>query len=70
MAVLAALVLLFPLVLTGQPFVVEFLPNAWFQGGGSWPSAAYALWDSITVVGMSLVAITLFPTASSRLLPL
>jgi peptidoglycan/LPS O-acetylase OafA/YrhL len=65
-AVLAALVLLFPLALTGQPFVVEFIPDASFQGGGSWPSAAYALWDSITVVGMSLAAITLFRARFNR----
>jgi glucan biosynthesis protein C len=64
--VLAALVLLFPLALTDQPFVVEFLPEASFQGGGSWPSAAYALWDSITVVGMSLAAITLFRARFNR----
>ena len=39
---------------------MEFIPDAVFQGGGTWQSAAYALWDSIVAVGMSLAAITLF----------
>jgi glucan biosynthesis protein C len=59
-AVLAAMVLLFPVALTGRPFAVEFIPDAVFQGGGTWQSAAYALWDSIVAVGMSLAAITFF----------
>ncbi len=31
-----------------------------FLGNGSWPSAVYALWDSIFAVGMALAAITFF----------
>lgn len=31
-----------------------------FLGGGDWPSAAYALWDSAFAVGMTLAAITFF----------
>ena len=31
-----------------------------FLGNGSWPSAIYALWDSIFAVGISLAAITFF----------
>jgi len=31
-----------------------------FLGGGGWPSAAYALWDSAFAVGMTLAAITFF----------
>jgi glucan biosynthesis protein C len=59
-AALASLVLVFPLALTGEPLTVAFTPDAVFQGGGTWQSAAYALWDSITAVGMSLAVITLF----------
>jgi peptidoglycan/LPS O-acetylase OafA/YrhL len=31
-----------------------------FLGNGSWPSAVYALWDSIFAVGICLAAITFF----------
>jgi peptidoglycan/LPS O-acetylase OafA/YrhL len=62
LAVLAAMVLLFPLALTGQPLNVAFTGDAAFQGGGSWASAAYTLWDSIMAVGMSLAAIVAFRT--------
>jgi glucan biosynthesis protein C len=59
-AALAATILLLPLALTGHPFSVSFGGDQLFQGGGSWPSAAYALWDSIMAVGMTLAAIVLF----------
>jgi glucan biosynthesis protein C len=62
LAVLAAMVLLFPLALTGQPLNVAFTGDAAFQGGGSWASAAYALWDSTVAVGMSLAAVVAFRT--------
>jgi glucan biosynthesis protein C len=62
LAVLAAMVLLFPLALTGQLLNIGFTGDAAFQGDGSWASAAYALWDSIVAVGMSLATIVLFRT--------
>jgi membrane-bound acyltransferase YfiQ involved in biofilm formation len=52
-AAVVAFVLLFPLAffagLEGQ-----------FLGGGQWQSAVYALWDSITAVGLSLGALVFF----------
>jgi hypothetical protein len=60
MAVVAG-VFLFPLAFSGQLFSLELSPaldNA--MGNGQWQSAVYALWDSITAVGMCLGLITLY----------
>ena len=59
-AVGIASVLLFPLAVSGGPFAVAFGESVAFLGGGHWQSAVYALWDSITAVGMSLGLIVLF----------
>jgi peptidoglycan/LPS O-acetylase OafA/YrhL len=56
-----ATVFLFPLAFSGTLFSLEISPaldNA--MGNSHWQSAAYALWDSIFAVGMSLAAITFF----------
>jgi len=56
-----ASVVLFPLAFTGSFFSLELSPaldNA--MGNGHWQSAAYALWDSITVVGLCLALIPFF----------
>jgi surface polysaccharide O-acyltransferase-like enzyme len=57
---LVATVLLFPLALSGSMFSLELAEPALFVGNGVWQSAAYALWDSIFAVGMTLAAITFF----------
>jgi glucan biosynthesis protein C len=57
---LVATVFLFPLALSGSLFSLELTEPAGFVGNGTWESAAYALWDSIFVVGMCLAAITFF----------
>jgi glucan biosynthesis protein C len=57
----AAGLILFPLAFSGQWFSLEITPaldNA--MGNGHWQSAVYALWDSITVVGLCLALIPLF----------
>lgn len=59
-AAVVAMVLLFPVALTGQWFTVAFVEGAVFQGNGTWQSAAYALWDSTMTVGLGLAAVTLF----------
>jgi peptidoglycan/LPS O-acetylase OafA/YrhL len=53
-AILASLIL-FPLA-----FASVFRGEILFLGNGTWQSGAYALWDSIFAVGMSLAAITFF----------
>jgi len=53
-AVVATLIL-FPIPILGM-----FAGTMRFLGNGSWPSAAYALWDSAFAVGMTLAAITFF----------
>jgi glucan biosynthesis protein C len=53
-------IVLFPAALCGRPFSLEILQPPAFIGGGSWQSAVYALWDSITAVGMCLGAVVLF----------
>ena len=54
-AALVATVLLFPIPLLGM------LGGTFrFLGNGTWPSAVYALWDTIFAVGMCLAAITFF----------
>jgi peptidoglycan/LPS O-acetylase OafA/YrhL len=55
-----ATVILFPLALTGQLFSLELADPALWLGGGTWQSAAYALWDSIFAVGMTLATLTFF----------
>lgn len=57
MAVLASL-LLFPAALAS----LFSRGEAAFMGGGTWQSAAYALWDAAFAVGMCLAAITFFRT--------
>lgn len=54
-AVLASL-LLFP------PAIASILTTgaAFFMGGGTWQSAAYALWDASFAVGLSLATLTFF----------
>jgi len=58
----AATVFLFPLAVSGSLFSIEITgPEDFiFVGNGHWQSAVYALWDSITAVGMSLAALTFF----------
>jgi glucan biosynthesis protein C len=54
-------VFLFPLAFSGRLFSLEITPafdNA--MGNGHWRSAVYALWDSITAVGLCLGFISLF----------
>jgi peptidoglycan/LPS O-acetylase OafA/YrhL len=51
----AATLLLFPI-----PILGILGGTMRFLGNGSWPSAVYALWDSIFAVGMCLGAITFF----------
>lgn len=56
-----AVVVLFPLAISGQWFSLEVTPaldNA--LGNGHWQSAIYALWDSIFAVGLCLALIPLF----------
>lgn len=53
-------VVLLPLALTGQWFVVAFAEGAPFVGGGHWRSAVYAVWDSVTVVGLCLALVVGF----------
>jgi peptidoglycan/LPS O-acetylase OafA/YrhL len=55
-AAVVAFVLLFPVAFFGGL-------EGQFLGGGQWQSAVYALWDSITAVGLSLGALTLFRRA-------
>jgi peptidoglycan/LPS O-acetylase OafA/YrhL len=55
-AAVVAFVLLFPLAFFGGL-------EGQFLGGGHWQSAVYALWDSITAVGLSLGIIVLFRRA-------
>jgi glucan biosynthesis protein C len=60
MAVVAG-VYLFPLAFSGQMYSLQVGPalgNAF--GNGQWQSAVYALWDSMTAVGLFLASITLF----------
>ena len=59
-AAVAATVLLFPLALSGQPFSLEMTPSAHFVGNGHWHSAVYALWDSVTSIGLCLGFVVLF----------
>ena len=59
-AAVVAAVLLFPLAISGQLFSVESTEPAHFVGAGHWQSAAYALWDSTTAVGLCLGFIVLF----------
>jgi len=66
----AATVLLFPLALSGSMFSLDLSNSAGFVGNGTGQSGAYALWDSIFVVGMFLAAFTCFRryfAAESRL---
>lgn len=59
-AVLAG-VLLFPLAFSGQWFSLELTPEMTAaMGDGTWASGIYALWDSITAVGLSLGLVMLF----------
>ena len=54
-------VFLFPLAFSGHLFSLELTPAlANSFGNGQWQSAVYALWDSISAVGMCLGVITLF----------
>jgi hypothetical protein len=57
---LIATIILFPYAVSGQWFSLELAEPAGFVGNGTAESAAYALWDSIFVVGMCLAAITFF----------
>jgi glucan biosynthesis protein C len=59
-AAVSAAILLFPPAVSGRPFSLQFAEPARFVGGGTWQSAVYALWDSVTAVGLSLSSITLF----------
>ncbi len=52
---LVATLLLFPIAILGM-----LGGTMGFLGNGSWPSAVYALWDSIFAVGLCLGAITFF----------
>ncbi len=54
-AALVATLLLFPI-----PILGILGGTMRFLGNGSWPSAVYALWDSVFAVGMTLAAITFF----------
>jgi peptidoglycan/LPS O-acetylase OafA/YrhL len=65
-AVGAAAVLLYPLAFSGEMFslqLTEALSKAF--GEGHWQSAVYALWDSATVVGLSLALIVLLRAAGN-----
>lgn len=53
-------VLLFPLAVSGQPFSLVFTDPPHFVGNGHWRSAVYAVWDSVTAVGLCLGAVTVF----------
>lgn len=55
-----ATILLFPLALSGSLFSLELAEPATWVGGGTQPSAVYALWDSAFAVGMFLAALTFF----------
>jgi peptidoglycan/LPS O-acetylase OafA/YrhL len=57
---LVALILLFPLAVSGNFFSLEFSPSTAFTGNGHWQSAIYALWDTTMAVGLSLGFIVLF----------
>lgn len=61
-AAAVATIILFPLAFSGQLFSLELTAEALNNGmgNGHWQSAAYALWDSITAVGLSIGLITLF----------
>ena len=59
-AAVAAAVLLFPPAISGHLFSVEVAEPMLFLGDGHWQSAAYALWDSTTAVGLCLGVIVLF----------
>jgi len=60
LAAVAAWVVLFPLAISGQIFTVAFDQAARFTGSGSWQSAVYAVWDSVTAVGLATCLIVLF----------
>ena len=59
-AAVVAAVLLVPPAISGHLFSVEVAEPPRFQGDGYWQSAAYALWDSVTAVGLCLGLIALF----------
>ncbi len=59
-AAVLATVILFPLALSGDWFSCEIAEPANFVGNGHWQSAVYALWDSITAVGLSCALLVLF----------
>lgn len=60
LAAIAAWGLLFPLAVSGRMFTVAFDEAARFTGNGTWQSAVYALWDSVTVIGLTAGLIVLF----------
>lgn len=63
----AAAVLLFPLAFSGEMFTLEIteaLENA--MGDGTWQSAAYAAWDSVFAVGLTLGLIVAFRAVAKR----
>lgn len=55
---IAGTALFLPLAMSGQFFVVEFTEPA--RGYGHWQSAVYALWDTMTAVGLCLGLAVLF----------
>jgi glucan biosynthesis protein C len=59
-AAAVAMVVLFPLAISGRAFSLQLDPTAAFVGNGTWQSAVYAFWDSTLAVGLSLGAIALF----------
>ncbi len=63
---LAAFVLLFPLAVSGRMFVIDLQEAAPFVGNGHWRSLVFAIWDSLTAVGLVLAALVAFRRFSGR----
>ena len=59
-AALVALVVLFPLAVSGQLFSLDISAFVNANGNGHWQSAVYALFDSTFAVGLCLGLITVF----------
>ncbi|MCP5367844.1 MAG: hypothetical protein H6906_10060 [Hyphomicrobiales bacterium] len=54
---------LFPPAISGKMFTLAFLDPPRFLGGGTWQSAAYTGWDSVTAVALALALVALFRRA-------
>ena len=66
LAALAAGIVLLPAALSGEFLSLTFAEGDRFTGGGNWQSAIYALWDSMTAVGLLLGAVALYRRVFNR----